>query len=159
MRSCCFTGHRNCSICPETVKKEIIKYAEKGITDYFSGAALGWDLLCAIQIIELKTLYSNIHLNLVLPCLPDEQCAKWSVEDQKVYYSVYKAADRVECLSKHYYIDCYKVRNQRLVDLADMCICYYDERRFRSGTGQTVRMAHKKGIDVVNLFQINEKAE
>lgn len=46
-----------------------------------------------------------------------------------------------------------KIRNQRLVDLADICICYYNEKKSVSGTGQTVRMVQKKGIKVVNMFK------
>ena len=45
-----------------------------------------------------------------------------------------------------------KERNQRLVDLADICICYYNENNSRSGTGQTVRMVQKKGIQLINIF-------
>ena len=43
-----------------------------------------------------------------------------------------------------------KRRNERLVELADYCICYCTNPR--SGTGQTVRMAKDKGIDIINLF-------
>ena len=45
-----------------------------------------------------------------------------------------------------------KERNQKLVDLADtLCICYWNENDNRSGTGQTVRMAEKKGLIIKNL--------
>ena len=47
-----------------------------------------------------------------------------------------------------------KARNARLFELAsDYCICYWNPKGFRSGTGQTVRMAQKKGIEVINLFE------
>ena len=44
-----------------------------------------------------------------------------------------------------------KERNSRLVNKADICICYLKNKR--TGTGQTVRMAETKGIDVINLYQ------
>lgn len=46
-----------------------------------------------------------------------------------------------------------KIRNQRLVDLADICICNYNDKKSISDTGQTVRMAEKNGIKVVNMFK------
>ena len=47
-----------------------------------------------------------------------------------------------------------KIRNARLVELAsDYCICYWNPKHYRSGTGQTVRMAQKKGIEVIDLFE------
>ena len=47
-----------------------------------------------------------------------------------------------------------KKRNAQMVELADCCVCYYDDSIARSGTGQTVRMANAKGIEVINLFDM-----
>ena len=59
----------------------------------------------------------------------------------------------MECVSQSYTKTCMKERNQRLIDLADVCVCWYDSvNRPHSGTGQTVRMAEKKGIRVINLL-------
>ena len=63
-------------------------------------------------------------------------------------------ADSVEYVSDRYYNGCMKDRNARLVELATVCcISYWNPNNFRSGTGQTVRMAQKKGIRVINLFE------
>ena len=59
-------------------------------------------------------------------------------------------ADTVEICSEHYFDGCMKLRNQRLVDLTDVCVCYYSGKQ-RSGTGQTVRMAERQGKVIVNL--------
>lgn len=69
--------------------------------------------------------------------------------------SILSAADSVEQTSGHYYNGCMKVRNARLVELADCCFCYWNPNRKRSGTGQTVRMAHKKNIMVVNFYGLD----
>lgn len=54
--------------------------------------------------------------------------------------------------SERYYDGCMKGRNARLVELATVCcICYWNVNDKRSGTGQTVRMAQKKGIEIINL--------
>lgn len=63
-------------------------------------------------------------------------------------------ADTKEFTSEHLGKNTMKIRNARLVELAsDYCICYWNPKNFRSGTGQTVRMAQKKGIEVINLFE------
>lgn len=50
--------------------------------------------------------------------------------------------------------DSYKKRNQKIVDDCDILFCYYDEKnKWASGTGQTVRMAERKGINVINFFK------
>ena len=49
-----------------------------------------------------------------------------------------------------------KKRNARLAELGDICICYYNEKDFRSGTGQTVRMAEKAGKRIINMYTISE---
>ena len=41
-----------------------------------------------------------------------------------------------------------------MIELSDGCVCYYDESVGRSGTGQTVRMAESKGIEIINLFSM-----
>lgn len=46
-----------------------------------------------------------------------------------------------------------KIRNARLVELADGCICYYSGK-YISGTGQTLRMAKRKKIHIINFYNI-----
>ena len=47
-----------------------------------------------------------------------------------------------------------KKRNQRLVELGDICVCCYNENRIRSGTGQTVRIAEKQGKEIINILKL-----
>ena len=56
-------------------------------------------------------------------------------------------------MSEEYTKSCMRLRNQRLVELADCCICYCSDPAGRSGTAQTVRMAKQKGIPVINLVK------
>ena len=86
----------------------------------------------------------------MLPCCEEEQTLKWTDEQKARYHKILTAADSVEYVSKRYYDGCMKKRNERLVQLADCCLCYYDDRRKASETGQTVRMAQKKGIEIIN---------
>ena len=152
MKTCCFTGHRIIKITPELVqrlKDTIIELIEQGVTDFYDGGALGFDMLCAETVIELKAEYPDIKLHLLLPCPPEEQVKGWNKAQIARYNEILQAADSVTVLSEHYTDDCMKQRNERLVELSDCCICYCTNPR--SGTGQTVRMAREKGIDVINL--------
>lgn len=157
MKSCCFTGHRNIKYSEALIsllKKEICLKIEEGVTDFYAGGALGWDTLCAETVIMLRdSKYPEIRLNLVLPCPEKYQTEKWYDKDKEKYILILNKADNIEILSDIYYRDCMKKRNKRLVELADCCICYYNNRKSMSGTGQTVRMAQNKGINIINIYQ------
>ena len=149
----CFTGHRNVK---ETAKlkealiNQLVKLINEGATDFYAGGAVGWDMLCERVVIELRERFPHIKLHLILPCSSEEQTAKWSESDKTEYMRLLLEADTVEICSEHYFDGCMKLRNQRLVDLADVCVCYYNGKQ-RSGTGQTVRMAERQGKTIINL--------
>ncbi|MBQ3842696.1 MAG: DUF1273 family protein [Ruminiclostridium sp.] len=149
-----FTGHRNADPAVRTALYNTIKrLAEAGADTFCAGGAAGFDTLAAQEVIRVKSEMPGIKLRLVLPCPPGEQTKKFSREMKEAYVLVLRGADEQECVSPHYTPGCMKARNQRLIDLADICICYYDsENNSASGTGQTVRMAKKKGIQIINLF-------
>ena len=152
MKTCCFTGHRIMKTTPELVQRlrdTIFNVIKQGVTAFYNGGAIGFDMLAAETVIELKSDYPDIKLHLLLPCPSDEQIKGWNKSQIVRYDKILQAADSVTVVSNHYSRDCMKQRNERLVELADCCICYCTNPR--SGTGQTVRMAKDKGIDVINL--------
>lgn len=156
-KSCFFTGHRNAAFDTMLIMEnchvieELI--TEQGITDFYAGGAIGWDTYCAKTILSLRERFKHIKLHLVLPCSPEIQTAKWKHEQKEEYYKILKYADDVEIISKNYDKDCMKKRNARLVELGDICLCYYNEKNLRSGTGQTVRMAQKAGKTIINMYE------
>ena len=157
IKSICFTGHRNVRVTNELVlklNKTLIDLIENGASDFYAGGALGWDMLCEQTVIDLREKFPQIRLHLVLPCSSEEQTAKWNDMQKAEYQKIVSAADTVRYISEHYYNGCMKERNARLVELADCVVCYYDNRS-RSGTGQTVRMARDKGINIINLSEIS----
>ena len=158
-RSACFTGHR-------TIKADISTFStllssvierlitDNGVTDFYAGGAYGFDAVSAFSVLHLKENYPEVKLHLILPCSKEEQSRKWTAEQKAELENLLRLADSVEYVSDRYYNGCMKARNARLVELAsDYCICYWNPSNFRSGTGQTVRMAQKKGIEVINLFE------
>lgn len=152
--SCCFTGHRvlkNYTSLSRKIAVAVMKLINVGVTDFYAGGAIGWDMLCAQTVITLRECFNDIKLHLVLPCPPEEQCKKWSDEQKMDYYKIYKKADSVEIVSDVYYKGCMRKRNKRLVELGDICVCYFDNKQ-RSGTAQTIKMAKEKGIRIINLY-------
>ena len=152
-KSVCFTGHRNVKETSElknALIKQLVKLIDEGATDFYAGGAVGWDMLCERAVIELRERFPHIKLHLILPCSTEEQTAKWNESDKAEFKRLLLASDTVEICSEPYFDGCMKLRNQRLVDLSDVCVCYYNGKQ-RSGTGQTVRMAERQGKAIVNL--------
>lgn len=164
-RSVCFTGHRTIAEDKETLSARLFALLERlvteqKVTDFYTGGAVGWDALAALTVLKLRESYPMVKLHLVLPCPFEKQSAKWNEAQKTEYQHILGLVDSVEQVSDRYYNGCMKARNARLVELAsDYCICYWNPKNYRSGTGQTVRMAQKKGIGVINLFESVSNSE
>lgn len=148
-KSACFTGHRSISADRTALSDRLYTLLEKltnerNVTDYYAGGAYGFDAVASSAVIKLREKYPQIKLHLILPCSNAEQTAE--------FQHILAHADSVEYVSEHKTRTCMKQRNARLVELADLCICYWNVNDRRSGTGQTVRIAQKKGIEIINLF-------
>lgn len=156
MKKVFFTGHRTTLFYAEDeicLSRLLNRLIDEGTVDFYAGGARGWDTTFAkFVLLKRKERFPFIKLHLVLPCPPREQTANWDSEDKKEYKRILKAADSVEIVSPHYNKDCMKKRNERLAELGDVCVCYYNEKRARSGTGQTVRMAEKMGKEIINIY-------
>ncbi|MCH5350158.1 MAG: DUF1273 family protein, partial [Oscillospiraceae bacterium] len=129
IKSVCFTGHRNVRITNELLallNKTLTDLIENGAADFYAGGALGWDMLCEQIVLDLRKKYPHIKLHLVLPCSEAEQTARWNDMQKEEYRRILNSANDTEYTSDYYYDGCMKVRNARLVELADCCVCYYD---------------------------------
>ena len=72
IKSVCFTGHRNLRNDSRIISDFLYNIldrliSEKGITDYYSGGAVGFDTIAAFCVIKLKEKYPQVRLHLVLP--------------------------------------------------------------------------------------------
>ena len=155
-KTCFFSGHRKL---PEHNKEKIISLIEKnillkynaGITNFISGGALGFDTIAAQTVIRLKTnrdLYKKMRLILFLPCYDSD--INWSINDRNLLSFIKFNADLVEVIEKSGYTQsCMKVRNRKMVESSCSGIVYKSSNH--SGTGQTVSIARKLGIPVVNI--------
>lgn len=157
MKTVCFTGHRNISnteIIRCKLKKILEILVKNDITEFYTGGAVGFDTISAYTIIELRKKYPNIKLNLVLPCCKKEQTLKWNKSQINDYEKIFSEADTIQFVSEHYFNGCMKLRNARLIELADYCICFYNPKKYKSGTAQTVHMAKNKNIEIINISEL-----
>ncbi len=156
IKSVCFTGHRDIKI-TEGITNIMFQILDNlianGATDFYAGGAIGFDIFAEKTVLKLKEKYPQIRLHLVLPCPPKEQTQRWNDNDKAEYGEILQLADTILVCSEHYHKDCMRKRNIKLVEYADCCVCYYNQNKSASGTGQTFRMAQKKNIPIKNIFE------
>ncbi len=155
-KTCCFTGHRSMpreerSRLQLALKMQISAMAEKGITMFYCGGALGFDTLAAEAVLQVKKEYSAIRLHLALPC--PEQADRWRKEDMARYEKIKAQADEVVFVSPRYDYGCMQKRNRYMVDRSSVCIAYLLPEQKRGGTQYTVAYCGKKHIPVINLAE------
>lgn len=141
----------------DTLKSVITSCIISGTADFYSGGACGFDTAAARTVLELKKIYP-VRLHLILPCCNEEQTLKMTADEKAEFMHILALADSIEYISEHCGKDSMKKRNLRLVESADTCICFFNEKRKRSGTSQTVSFARKKGIEIINIFTVRETA-
>lgn len=150
--TCMFTGHRklpagSCLEISQAVESCIRDLYLRGITDFYTGGAIGFDSLAAETILRLQAEYPALQLHLALPCYNQEKF--WSLEEQMRYKSVLSHAASTVYVSKEYTADCMKKRNLYMVEHSGICVCYLTQNT--GGTFQTVRFAREQGLEIINL--------
>ena len=158
--TCCFTGHRSVAQyhrkqTAAAVLAQIRALRDRGFTRFIAGGALGFDTLAALCVLKAAETDPDIRLILAVPCL--NQTEKWSrlpgaLEHLRTYKEIMGKADEVIYTSERTYFDgCMRIRNQFMVDHAAVCIAYWNGSY--GGTSQTVRMAEKAGLEIINVFE------
>ena len=124
--------------------REIESAMEEGADTFYTGMARGVDLWAADMILHFRRQYPAVRLICVLPyadrLLPENGAERFHVR------AVMQAADRVIPLSEHYYRGCYRDRNAYMVRHSQRIIALLAD--IRSGTGQTVHMAERAGLEM-----------
>ena len=140
-KACAFTGHRQLGedFSARKLKKEIKQLMEEGVENFYNGMAMGFDLIAAEQVLELKKKFSNVKLVACVPCYGQEKY--FSDEDKKRYAKVLKKADEVVTLSDHYYNGCMQKRDRYMADRADVMIAYC--KKDEGGAAYTVKYFSK----------------
>lgn len=161
--SCAFTGHRptrfsfkydeinpTCIELKKVLAEQIDFLYRQGITDFYTGCALGIDLWAGETVLALMELHPEIKLHCVVPFAAQDQ--KWTPEQQARYHALLDRSGDVFLTQEKYSRDCYYIRNRYLVDHADVVLAVYDmQANKRSGTGYTVHYAQTQGKPIIAI--------
>lgn len=156
----CLTGHRpkglpwgydeEKDICKKFKKhlrlifRKIIK---KGFTNFYTGMAEGFDMIATEILISLKRKH-KINIWAAVPCKNQE--AKWKLSQQERYHNILKECDKIIILSDTYTKTCMQERNRFMVENSNIVIAYFSGKA--SGTGNTIKLAIKQNLEVINTF-------
>lgn len=162
--ACCFTGYRPQKFSfklnrndPQYIQFEnqllsvIFSMPQRGCYTFYSGAAMGFDLIAAELVLLLKKSLKEKNVRLVCVIPFENQAKNWPHQWQRRYEKVLNEADRVVMISKEYYNGCYQSRNRYMVDHSDYIITYYDGKS--GGTKSTLKYAQKSGLTIINIFE------
>ena len=157
IKTCAFTGHRPRSFSfeydessPEflelrnRIKNTIIQICNAGCRTFFCGMAEGVDLWCGEIVLELKDQFEPpLQICAVVPFL--SQPSTMTERNQARYRRIMDASSERFLVSRNFSKNCYQKRNYYLVDSCDALLAVFKEGEERSGTGQTIRYAKRKG--------------
>lgn len=121
--------------------------AVDGYTDFLCGMAEGFDLMAGEAVVEVRREFPSVRLTAVVP-FPG-QAVRFGGEAREIYDRVLAAADHTIVVCPEYSKDCFHRRNDLLVNLSSVLICYYNGSC--GGTQYTVKRALQTGTKVINL--------
>ena len=144
--SCAFTGHRQMgeNFNPTLFKQTVEQFILQGIKYFYCGMAMGFDLIAADVVLELKEKYPHVVLIACVPC-PDQE-KNFPTEEKEKYKRILPLCDKVARLSESYYRGCMLARDRFMVDNCHRVLAYLD--RQDGGTAYTVRYAKSKKRDI-----------
>ena len=148
---CIFTGHRDLPADHEALRAALRRhitalYAD-GYTDFLSGGAMGFDLLAAEAVLELRPVLPEMRLLMILPC--EGQDRAYPSGDKLRYRAALDQADLVRYTAHTYYKGCMLARDRVLAEAADFCLCWLT--RSTGGTAYTVRQCALRDVPICNL--------
>lgn len=150
-RVCAITGHRSlpADFNREKLKNTLACLLEKGVNTFYNGLAMGFDLLTAELLLELKENYPETKLYGCIPFYGQEKY--YSAADQQRYGKILKECDAVFLLSENYYKGCYHKRNLYMIEHAEALLAYCLTNR--GGTAYTVKeFSRLKGKENVFFY-------
>ncbi len=154
--SVAFTGHRKIAFCAGDDMPALRRRLDmllrqlygRGYRYYYSGMAVGFDMVAARAVLELRRSYPDVRLIAAVPFAG--QARRFPAAERVEYERLLAAADRVDVLSEEYEPHIYLRRDRYMVERASVVAAWFDGRS--GGTAYTVSFARSLGREVVNLF-------
>lgn len=129
-------------------KQKIEDAINMGYSYFISGMAIGFDMICAEIVLELKLKYPHIKLECALPC--QNQHSKWNKKEKERHQNILKHADKIRCIFQTYSQECMHERNKYMINNSSLVIALYDD--MPGGTKKTLEYAKLKGrtIEIIS---------
>ena len=157
-KTCCFTGHRGRDLpfggdrnsvgmknLISVLYLKIEEAGKDGFDTFISGMADGVDMICAEIVYDLMQQGHGIRLICAVP-YPGQSREIKNLRDRYLYGLLTGSCPTL-FVSGSYSKDCYKERNQFMVDSSSRIIAVLKNKEKGSGTIQTINMAKRAGID------------
>ncbi len=151
-KSCCFTGHRDIlqseyADISKKIAREMSRLYDGGIRSFIAGGAIGFDMIAAVTVLNMKHEFPDIELVLALPCRDHDK--KWSQHDKAMLATLMRRADEIIYVAESYQSGCMLARNRFMVDNSSVCISYC--HKTSGGSYYTENYAKKHGKTVVKI--------
>ena len=159
-QTCCLTGHR--VIPPGEEKKIMVRtryillrlIREKNVRFFGVGGAVGFDMLAAEYLLDLKARREHqLRIISVLPYPAWRETEDWTDELRLRQDRILRASDKVVYVREEYAKNVFLLRDRKLVDGSAYCVSYCN--RPRTGTAYTVKYALSRGVKVYNASSFN----
>ena len=157
---CSFTGHRpskfpfsgendpSCLSLRSRIGEAVAEAYADGYRDFLCGMALGVDTWAAIEVLKLKYLRPDINIYAAIPYMA--QASRWYKWEQDRYTDILKLCERVFVVCEIPSRQAPVIRDAFMVSHSSRMIAVYDGSK-SGGTATTVKMAEKKGIELVRI--------
>ena len=174
---CCFTGYRPSKF-PFSMDREDAEYKkfENSLIEemlslinqdcyvFYTGMAMGFDIIAAEIVLLLKKAYPDFPIRLVCVVPFEGQGDSFTAYWKERYYNVINNCDEKVIISDRYFSGCYQKRNVFMVDNSDCVLTWYDGKP--GGTRNTLDYAASKGRFIINAnksgsdnFAVQERFE
>lgn len=169
-KTVCFSGHRPeklpdggnmtspvMGVIKSLLYQEITAAIDDGYTCFITGLARGIDLIAGELVLDIKRTDPKIGLVAAVPYKAQPKNLK--SYEKFAYGCIINEADKVVYVSEKYHKGCLQERNQFMVENSSRLIAAV--ANYRSGTGQTIRLAENAGIEVrvINISKICDTAK
>lgn len=156
--SACFSGYTECKMpysetskehekLEEVLKTEIARLIWEGVSEFYVGGLTGIDTLAALLVMNIKEEFrTTANINLVVPYKGIEN--SFTVLQRENFEWIKQSAKTVTYMNDKYTKNCYRERNQYLVDNSDYLVAVMMEDETHSGTKMTINMGKEKSVEV-----------
>ena len=161
-KTCFFAGHRpyKFAFLPEEeenfipkltaeISKTVRQLFDNGYDTFLCGGTIGFDIMCAESVVELKKEFPNVRLVCMLPF--ENHYSDFPAEWQERFLKILEACDFIDYVSPEKVVGCYYDRNANMIKNSSHMVTYFDGKG--GGTARVVAAAQQAKLKITNLYE------